>query len=77
MLGKKRRVKPKRESAVSGVVMLKPKCESAVFGVVMPESSSGSEAGDENELICCSKCKKVFQDVDELELHEKKCFMGR
>ena len=44
----------------------------------MPKSSSsGSQAGDENELICCSKCKKVFQDVDKLELHEKKCFLGR
>ena len=76
-LGEQRRVKPKRESAVSGVVMLKPKRESAVSGVVMPQSSTGSQAGDENELICCSKCKKVFQDVDELELHEKKCFLGR
>ena len=43
----------------------------------MPKSSSGSQVGDENESICCSKCKKVFQDVDELELHEKKCFVGR
>ena len=63
VLGKQRQVKPKRKSAVSGVVM--------------PQSSSGSQAGDENELICCSKCKKVFQDVDKLELHEKKCFLGR
>ena len=39
--------------------------------------NSGSQIGDENELICCSKCKKVFQDVDELELYEKKCFVGR
>ena len=62
-LGKQRRVKPKHQSAVSGVVM--------------PKSSSGSQVGDENESICCSKCKKVFQDVDELELHEKKCFVGR
>ena len=56
--------------------MLKPKCESAVSGVVMPQSSTGSQAGDENQLICCLKCKKVFQDVDELQLHEKKCFSG-
>ena len=63
VLGKQRRVKPKRQSAVSGVVM--------------PKSSSGSQIGDENESICCSKCKKVFQDVDKLELHEKKCFVGR
>ena len=63
VLGKQRQIKPKRQSAVSGVVM--------------PKSSSGSQVGDENELICCSKCKKVFQDVDELELHEKKCFVGR
>ena len=62
-LGEQRRVKPKRESAVSGVVM--------------PQSSTGSQAGDENQLICCLKCKKVFQDVDELQLHEKKCFLGR
>ena len=41
----------------------------------MPKSSSGSQVGDDNESICCSKCKKVFQDVDELELHEKKCFL--
>ena len=76
-LGKQRRVKPKCESAVSGVVMLKLKFESAVSGVVMPQSSTGSQAGDENELNCCLKCKKVVQDVDELELHEKKCFLGR
>ena len=44
---------------------------------LMPTSSSGSQIGDENESIFCSKCKKVFQDVDELELHEKKCFVGR
>ena len=59
-LGEPRRVKPKCESAVSGVVMLKPKRESAVSGVVMPQSSTGSQAGDENQLICCSKCKKNF-----------------
>ena len=57
VLGKQRRVKPKRQSAVSGVVM--------------PRSSSGSQVGDEYESICCSKCKKVFQDVDELELKRK------
>ena len=43
----------------------------------MPTSSSGSQIGDQNELTCCSKCKKIFQDVDELDLHEKKCFVGR
>ena len=57
--------------------MLKLKFESAVSGVAMHQSSTGSQAGDENELICCLKCKKVVQDVDELELHEKKCFLGR
>ena len=62
-LGEQRRVKPKRESVLSGVVM--------------PQSNTGSQAGDENQLICCLKCKEVFQDVDELQLHEKKCFLGR
>ena len=40
-------------------------------------TSSGSQVSDQSESICCTKCKKVFQDVEELELHEKKCFPGR
>ena len=67
----------KKQNVLGKQRRVKPKCQSAVSGVVMPKSSSGSEIGVENESICCSKCKKVFQDVDELELHEKKCFVGR
>ena len=62
-LSKQKQVKPKRECGESDVKM--------------PAGSSGSQIGDQNELISCSKCKKVFQDVDDLELHEKKCFVGR
>ena len=67
----------KKQNELSKQKRVKPKHESVVSGVVMPTSSSGSQIGDQNESICCSKCKKVFQDVDELELHEKKCFVGR
>ena len=44
--------------------------------IVTSKSDGDSQIG-EIESICCSKCKKVFEDVDELELHEKKCFVGR
>ena len=44
--------------------------------IVTNESDGDSQSG-EIESVSCSKCNKVFEEVDELELHEKKCFVGR
>ena len=31
----------------------------------------------EGATIFCTKCHEVFDDADQLSVHEKKCFIGR
>ena len=69
----------KKQNELSKQKRVKPKCECVVSGVVMPTSSSGSQIGNQNEAICCttlvgykfesSVCGKKLKSEDRYREH--------
>ena len=70
--GKRKRTST--DTAVTPVPIVSPDPENVVPGKRRRQSSS-PEVVDSNE-IACNKCKETFENVDDLQEHEKSCFKG-